>query len=85
MKKIYLLIITFLFFSCAKPKIQISDIFGTFVGNIFIYQNGELVFVANRDSNHIVVFRRDPVTGALNYTGTELMVPLAVCVTSLTF
>jgi 6-phosphogluconolactonase len=49
--------------------------------NFMIDESGELVFVANRDSNHIVVFRRDPATGVLKYTGTELIVPRAVCVT----
>jgi 6-phosphogluconolactonase len=48
-----------------------------------IDESGELVFIANRDSNHIVVFRRDPLTGALNFTGTELIVPGAVCVTQM--
>jgi 6-phosphogluconolactonase len=51
--------------------------------NFMIDKSGELVFVANRDSNHMVVFRRDPATGSLNYTNTELIVPLAVCVTQM--
>ncbi len=49
--------------------------------NFMIDESGELVFIANRDSNHIVVFRRNPRTGLLDYTGTELIVPRAVCVT----
>jgi 6-phosphogluconolactonase len=45
-----------------------------------IDESGEFVFVANRDSNNILLFRRNALTGALIYTGVELTVPLAVCV-----
>lgn len=48
--------------------------------NFLIDGTGELVFVANRDGNHIVVFRRDAKTGALEFTGVEVEVPRAVCV-----
>ncbi|MFW5758240.1 MAG: beta-propeller fold lactonase family protein [Bacteroidota bacterium] len=51
--------------------------------DIYLTPEGKFVFVANRDSNHIVVFRRDSLTGALTYTGVELDVPLAVCVTKM--
>ena len=48
--------------------------------NFLIDQSGELLFVANRFNNHIVLFRRDPITGLLDYTGIELIVPRAVCI-----
>jgi 6-phosphogluconolactonase len=51
--------------------------------NFMIDESGELVFVANRDNNNIVLFNRDSQSGLLNYTGVEVLVPLAVCVTQM--
>ncbi len=53
--------------------------------NFMIDESGELVFVANRDNNHVVLFQRDPLTGTLNYTGVEVIVPRAVCVTQMKY
>lgn len=53
--------------------------------NFMMDVTGELVFVANRDSNHIVIFRRDAKTGALEFTGVEVEVPRAVCVSQIVF
>lgn len=52
--------------------------------NFMVDENGEFVIVANRDSNHIVIFERNAQTGELINTGTEAEVPIAVCVTQLT-
>lgn len=38
------------------------------------------LLVANRDDNNIVVFARDPASGKLTFTGTELTVPAPVCI-----
>jgi 6-phosphogluconolactonase len=40
---------------------------------------GEFVLVANQDSDEIVFFTRDSVTGFLKDTGTRLQVPSPVC------
>ena len=53
--------------------------------NFMMDVTGEFVFVANRDSNHIVVFRRDVINGALEFTGVEVEVPRAVCVSQVVF
>lgn len=51
--------------------------------NFMVDEKGEFVIVANRDSDHIVVFDRNSETGGLTFTGTEAEVPIAVCVTQL--
>lgn len=51
--------------------------------DFMIDRRGDFVMVANRDNNNVVVFRRDSSTGVLSYTGTEIDVPMAVCVTQL--
>jgi 6-phosphogluconolactonase len=51
--------------------------------NFMVDEQGEFAIVANRDSDHIVVFNRDLQTGELTFTGTEAEVPVAVCVTQL--
>lgn len=51
--------------------------------DFMIDQKGEFVLVANRDDDNVVVFRRDATTGLLDYTGVEVHVPMAVCVTQL--
>jgi len=51
--------------------------------NFLMDQKGEFVFVANMDDDNVVIFRRNVKTGELMYTGKELHVPVAVCVTQL--
>lgn len=51
--------------------------------NFMVDEKGEFAIVANRDSDHIVVFDRDTESGELTFTGTEAEVPVAVCVTQL--
>jgi 6-phosphogluconolactonase len=46
-------------------------------------ERGEFLLVANRDNDHVVVFRRDQETGELSFTGVEANIPKAVCVTQL--
>jgi len=52
--------------------------------NFMVDEEGEFVIVANRDSDHLVVFDRNSETGDLTFTGTETKVPIAVCATQLT-
>jgi 6-phosphogluconolactonase len=40
---------------------------------------GHFLLVANRDTDNIVVFAIDPVTGLLKATGREMRVPNPVC------
>lgn len=49
--------------------------------NFAIDQYGEFLFMTNRDDNNLVLFEMDQETGLLNYTGVEVEIPLAVCVT----
>lgn len=51
--------------------------------NFMVDEQGEYLLVANRDGNHVVIFRRDQETGLLEFSGNETSVPLAVCVTQL--
>ncbi len=51
--------------------------------DFMIDKYGEFVLVANRDDDNVVVFRRDKSTGMLEYTGRQVHVPMAVCVTQL--
>jgi 6-phosphogluconolactonase len=48
--------------------------------NFKIDNKGEFVFVANMESNNVVVFSRDNRTGMLSPTGLEINIPRAVCV-----
>jgi 6-phosphogluconolactonase len=49
--------------------------------NFMIDRKGEFVLVANRDDDNVVVFRRDGETGRLSYSGEQVEVPMAICVT----
>lgn len=51
--------------------------------NFLMDQKGEFILVANLNDDSVVVFSRDVETGELMYTGTELHVPAAVCLTQL--
>jgi 6-phosphogluconolactonase len=46
--------------------------------------DGDIVFVTNRDDNNVVIFKRDKISGKLNYTGKEISIPTPVCVKPLT-
>ena len=48
--------------------------------NFLIDPKGEFVFVAHQDTDNITIFRRDPKTGKLTYTGQSVKVPAPVCV-----
>ncbi len=48
--------------------------------NFLIDPKGEFVFVANQDTDNVVVFRRDAKTGQLISTGKSVSVPAPVCV-----
>ncbi len=49
--------------------------------NFMVDEKGEFVLVANMYDDEVVIFRRDQETGKLNYTGEQVHVPMAVCVT----
>jgi 6-phosphogluconolactonase len=51
--------------------------------NFAIDPTGKFLLAANQESNNIVVFRVDPITGALSPTGDVVEVPAPVCVTFL--
>ena len=46
--------------------------------------NGKFLLAANQESNNVVVFRIDPVTGRLTPTGDIVEVPAPVCITFVT-
>ncbi|SMO39872.1 lactonase family protein [Fodinibius sediminis] len=47
--------------------------------NFMIDPTGRYLLVANRNTDNIVVFKRDKKTGMLSETGTELQVSMPVC------
>lgn len=47
--------------------------------NFMIDPTGHFLLVANRDSDNIVIFSIDPVTGLLKATGEEISIPNPVC------
>lgn len=49
--------------------------------NFMMDQLGEYVLAANRDDDNVVVFNRDQETGQLTYSGVQVTVPMADCVT----
>lgn len=51
--------------------------------NFMIDHTGNYIFVANRDNDHIVLFERNKTTGELTFTGLNVAVPKAVCITQL--
>ena len=48
--------------------------------NFAIDPTGRFLFVANQESNNIVVFKIDPKTGRLTDTGQILKAPSPVCI-----
>jgi 6-phosphogluconolactonase len=51
--------------------------------NFKIDDMGEFVFVANMNSDNVVVFSHDPQTGMLTPTGKSIHIPRAVCIEQL--
>lgn len=49
--------------------------------NFAIDSHGEFIFMTNRDNDNLVLFERDRETGLLTYTGVEVEIPRAICVT----
>jgi 6-phosphogluconolactonase (cycloisomerase 2 family) len=49
--------------------------------NFMVDPLGEFLFVANRDGNHLKVFRANRETGALGMLEQDVTVPLPVCIT----
>lgn len=63
-----------------KPKLTGYQSSGGKVPRNFVFSlNGGFVLVANQDSDNIVVFRKDPKTGKLSRTKSEVKVPSPVC------
>ena len=48
--------------------------------NFAINPNGEIVYVANQNSDNITVFDLDTETGKLTFTKKELEIPTPVCI-----
>ncbi|MDP4131913.1 MAG: lactonase family protein [Bacteroidota bacterium] len=59
---------------------QYVSVNGKHPRNFAIDPTGRFLLVANQDSDNIVVFAIDPVSGLLKATGKELSVPNPVCV-----
>ncbi len=58
---------------------QIISVNGKHPRNFVIDPTGHFLLVANRDTDNIVVFSIDPVTGLLKATGKEISIPNPVC------
>ncbi|MFI5124094.1 MAG: lactonase family protein [Chitinophagales bacterium] len=63
---------------------QYISVNGKHPRNFAIDPTGRFLLVANRDTDNIVVFAIDPVTGLLKATGREMQVPNPVCLKFLT-
>jgi len=63
---------------------QIISVNGKHPRNFVIDPSGHFLLVANRDSDNIVVFAIDPVSGLLKATGKEFSIPNPVCLKFLT-
>jgi 6-phosphogluconolactonase len=58
---------------------QYISVNGKHPRNFVIDPTSHFLLVANRDTNNIVVFSIDPVTGMLKATGNEISIPNPVC------
>lgn len=58
---------------------QIISVNGKHPRNFVIDPSGHFLLVANRDSDNVVIFSIDPVTGLLKATGKEISIPNPVC------
>jgi 6-phosphogluconolactonase len=59
--------------------VGLEDTRGDHPRNFCMDKKGEFVFVANMNSDNIVIFKRDPVNGKLDYSG-ETNVPDVACI-----
>ncbi|MDT4877380.1 6-phosphogluconolactonase [compost metagenome] len=48
--------------------------------NFAVSPDGKYILVANQDTDNVVIFERNPETGLLRATGTEIQVSMPVCV-----
>ena len=58
---------------------QIISVNGKHPRNFVIDPTGHFLLVANRDTDNIVIFSIDPVSGLLKATGKEISIPNPVC------
>jgi 6-phosphogluconolactonase len=58
---------------------QMISVNGKHPRNFVIDPTGHFLLVANRDTDNIVIFSIDPVTGLLKATGKEISIPNPVC------
>jgi 6-phosphogluconolactonase len=58
---------------------QITSVNGKHPRNFVIDPTGHFLLVANRDTDNIVIFSIDPVSGLLKATGKEIHIPNPVC------
>ena len=63
---------------------QIISVNGKHPRNFVIDPTSRFLLVANRDTDNIVIFSIDPVSGLLKATGTEIKLPNPVCLKFLT-
>jgi 6-phosphogluconolactonase len=63
---------------------QIISVNGKHPRNFIIDPSGHFLLVANRDSDNIVIFSIDQVSGLLKATGKEISIPNPVCLKFLT-
>lgn len=57
-----------------------QEVLGKAPRNFLVDPKGEFVFVANQDSDNIVIFKLDQKSGLMTYTGNQVKVPAPVCV-----
>lgn len=63
----------------ALEKIGITSVEGDWPRNFTLSPEEKFILVANQKSDNITVFKRDPVTGKLSFTGQELKMSKPVC------
>jgi 6-phosphogluconolactonase len=57
-----------------------QDTFGKIPRFFMMNESGDFLFVANQDSDNVVVFKRNRKTGLLQATGIDLKIPSPVCI-----
>lgn len=66
----------------ANGKLQLKGVqstMGVHPRNFIIDPTGQYLLVANRDTDAVVIFKRNPATGLLRDTGRRIEVPKPVC------
>jgi 6-phosphogluconolactonase len=56
-----------------------EDVHGVQPRNFVSHSSGQFVFVANRNTDEVVIFKRNTDTGDLIYSGEKVKVPGVVC------